>query len=92
MYTPGELAIVKKNARQARITVSAFTRFVTAGVEPDSKLPTEREEALLKGVAALQQISKSFEQIKGAVSDDVLIMMRTELIAVRQLIAKGLER
>jgi len=40
------------------MTVSSFTRFMTAGVEPDKKLPIEKDEALLKGVAALQQISK----------------------------------
>lgn len=86
MYTPEELAVMKANARQARLTPSAYRRYMTTGIEPEQKLPSEKEIALLQGIAALQQLSKKFEQT--TVSDDIL----NELIAIRQLIAKGLSK
>ncbi|MCF0055494.1 hypothetical protein [Dyadobacter sp. CY356] len=72
--------------------VSDMVRLDYLKVKPKRKKPTESEEALLKGVAALQQISKNFEQVKGVISDDIMRMMRTEFIAVGQLITKGLKK
>ena len=81
-----------ENARDACLEPGIYARHRTAGTKPDKKLPSQKEEALLQGIAALQQISKNFEQIKGIVSDDIMMMMRTELMAVRQLITKALEK
>jgi hypothetical protein len=92
LYSEREHAQMISNARDACLEPGVYARHRTAGVSPDKKLPSKKEEALLHGVAALQQISKNFEQVKDMVSDDIMKMMRTELMAVRQLITKALEK
>lgn len=68
---------MKANARQARMTPSAYRRYMTTGVEPDKKLPTEKDEAQIRAIADIQFIRKALEQLKQKVSDDILQEFRT---------------
>ncbi|WP_146151603.1 hypothetical protein [Dyadobacter jiangsuensis] len=64
-----------------------------AEVQPMRLKPTPEAEEMLKGLAAVQQISKNLDLLakEGNVSDEILMMVRTELMAAGQLISKGLK-
>lgn len=92
-FSPSEDEKLIKLVENSTMDVSSYIRFSAIGEKANKKVATPLREQLINGISSLQQINKNLETLmaQGAVSDHVIIMMRTEIIAAHQQIEKGLK-